>query len=154
MPSIERNGPGSCAACRMTRTVAANRSQCAAPPRAAGVVGGIPRLAAQAASATATISTATAADPCRVAITMPAIVPRRIDVRFILGAEEAVVTLFLTLFSVGIAFGSLLCNRLLAGRLSASCVPWGALQLTRMFLRANAAAWVKVYSRIAALTAP
>jgi MFS family permease len=48
-------------------------------------------------------------------------------VRFILGAEEAVVTLFLTLFSVGIAFGSLLCNRLLAGRLSALCVPWGAL---------------------------
>jgi acyl-[acyl-carrier-protein]-phospholipid O-acyltransferase / long-chain-fatty-acid--[acyl-carrier-protein] ligase len=48
-------------------------------------------------------------------------------VRFILGAEEPVVTLFLTLFSVGIAFGSLLCNRLLAGRLSASCVPWGAL---------------------------
>ena len=48
-------------------------------------------------------------------------------VRFILGAEEAVVTLFLTVFSVGIAFGSLLCNRLLAGRLSASSVPWGAL---------------------------
>jgi acyl-[acyl-carrier-protein]-phospholipid O-acyltransferase/long-chain-fatty-acid--[acyl-carrier-protein] ligase len=48
-------------------------------------------------------------------------------VRFILQAEEMVVTLFLTLFSVGIAFGSLLCNRLLAGRLSASCVPWGAL---------------------------
>lgn len=36
-------------------------------------------------------------------------------------------TLFLTLFSVGIAFGSLLCNRLLAGRLSATSVPWGAL---------------------------
>ncbi|HMD63724.1 MAG TPA: MFS transporter [Stellaceae bacterium] len=48
-------------------------------------------------------------------------------VRFILGAEEAVVTLFLTLFSVGIAVGSLLCNRLLAGRVSARCVPWGAL---------------------------
>jgi acyl-[acyl-carrier-protein]-phospholipid O-acyltransferase/long-chain-fatty-acid--[acyl-carrier-protein] ligase len=48
-------------------------------------------------------------------------------VRFILGAEEAVVTLFLTLFSVGIAVGSLLCNRLLGGRLSARCVPWGAL---------------------------
>src|SRR5207244_11788994 len=48
-------------------------------------------------------------------------------VRFILGAEEVVVTLFLTLFSVGIAFGSLLCNRLLAGKLSARCVPWGPL---------------------------
>jgi acyl-[acyl-carrier-protein]-phospholipid O-acyltransferase / long-chain-fatty-acid--[acyl-carrier-protein] ligase len=48
-------------------------------------------------------------------------------VRFILGAEEAVVTLFLTLFSIGIALGSLLCNRLLGGRLSARTVPWGAL---------------------------
>ena len=47
-------------------------------------------------------------------------------VRFILGAEEAVVTLFLTLFSVGIALGSLLCNRLLGGKLSARSVPWGA----------------------------
>ena len=48
-------------------------------------------------------------------------------VRFQLGAEEAVVTLFLTLFSVGIAFGSLLCNRVLGGKLSARSVPWGAL---------------------------
>jgi acyl-[acyl-carrier-protein]-phospholipid O-acyltransferase / long-chain-fatty-acid--[acyl-carrier-protein] ligase len=48
-------------------------------------------------------------------------------VRFILGAEEAVVTLFLTLFSIGIALGSLLCNRLLRGKVSARCVPWGAL---------------------------
>jgi acyl-[acyl-carrier-protein]-phospholipid O-acyltransferase / long-chain-fatty-acid--[acyl-carrier-protein] ligase len=48
-------------------------------------------------------------------------------VRFFLGAEEAVVTLFLTLFSVGIAVGSLLCNRILRGRLSARSVPWGAL---------------------------
>jgi acyl-[acyl-carrier-protein]-phospholipid O-acyltransferase / long-chain-fatty-acid--[acyl-carrier-protein] ligase len=48
-------------------------------------------------------------------------------VRFVLGAEEAVVTLFLTLFSVGIAVGSLLCNRLLGGSISARIVPWGAL---------------------------
>jgi acyl-[acyl-carrier-protein]-phospholipid O-acyltransferase/long-chain-fatty-acid--[acyl-carrier-protein] ligase len=48
-------------------------------------------------------------------------------VRFVLGAQEAVVTLFLTLFSLGIAFGSLLCNRLLGGKISARCVPWGAL---------------------------
>jgi MFS family permease len=48
-------------------------------------------------------------------------------VRFVLGAEASIVTLFLTLFSVGIAFGSLLCNRLVAGRISARCVPWGAL---------------------------
>jgi acyl-[acyl-carrier-protein]-phospholipid O-acyltransferase/long-chain-fatty-acid--[acyl-carrier-protein] ligase len=48
-------------------------------------------------------------------------------VHFVLGAEEQVVTLFLTLFSVGIAAGSLLCNRLLGGRVSARTVPWGAL---------------------------
>ncbi len=48
-------------------------------------------------------------------------------VRFTLGGEEAVVTLFLTVFSVGIALGSLLCNRLLGGKISARIVPWGAL---------------------------
>ncbi len=48
-------------------------------------------------------------------------------VRYTLGAEEAVVTLLLTVFSVGIGVGSLLCNRLLGGRVSAGTVPWGAL---------------------------
>jgi hypothetical protein len=48
-------------------------------------------------------------------------------VRFVLGSEEAVVTLFLTVFSVGVGVGSLLCNRLLRGRVSARTVPWGAL---------------------------
>jgi MFS family permease len=48
-------------------------------------------------------------------------------VRFDLGGEEAVVTLFLTVFSVGIALGSLACSRILAGRVSARTVPWGAL---------------------------
>jgi acyl-[acyl-carrier-protein]-phospholipid O-acyltransferase / long-chain-fatty-acid--[acyl-carrier-protein] ligase len=48
-------------------------------------------------------------------------------VRFILGGEEAVVTLFLTVFSIGIALGSLACSRILRGRISARTVPWGAL---------------------------
>jgi acyl-[acyl-carrier-protein]-phospholipid O-acyltransferase / long-chain-fatty-acid--[acyl-carrier-protein] ligase len=47
--------------------------------------------------------------------------------RFTLGGEEVVVTMFLTVFSVGIALGSLLCNRLLGGKVSARTVPWGAL---------------------------
>jgi hypothetical protein len=48
-------------------------------------------------------------------------------VRFVLDSEEAVVTLFLTVFSVGVGVGSLLCNRLLRGRISTATVPWGAL---------------------------
>ncbi|HEY1798558.1 MAG TPA: MFS transporter [Stellaceae bacterium] len=48
-------------------------------------------------------------------------------VRFVLGAEEEVVTLFLAVFSVGIAAGSLLCNRVLRGKVSPKTVPWGAL---------------------------
>jgi acyl-[acyl-carrier-protein]-phospholipid O-acyltransferase/long-chain-fatty-acid--[acyl-carrier-protein] ligase len=48
-------------------------------------------------------------------------------VRFTLGARAPVVTLFLVVFSVGIAVGSLACNRLLRGRVSARTVPWGAL---------------------------
>jgi acyl-[acyl-carrier-protein]-phospholipid O-acyltransferase / long-chain-fatty-acid--[acyl-carrier-protein] ligase len=48
-------------------------------------------------------------------------------VRFSLGGEEAVVTLFLTVFTIGIALGSLACSRVLRGRISARTVPWGAL---------------------------
>ena len=47
-----------------------------------------------------------------------------------LGADETVVTLFLTLFSVGIAIGSLLCNKILGGEVSAKFVPFGALGMT------------------------
>jgi len=47
-------------------------------------------------------------------------------VRFSLAGEEAVVTLFLAVFTIGIAIGSLLCNRILRGRISARTVPWGA----------------------------
>ncbi|MGH7055975.1 MAG: MFS transporter [Stellaceae bacterium] len=50
-------------------------------------------------------------------------------VRFTLGASATVVTLFLVVFSIGIALGSLACNRLLRGRISARTVPWGALGL-------------------------
>jgi acyl-[acyl-carrier-protein]-phospholipid O-acyltransferase / long-chain-fatty-acid--[acyl-carrier-protein] ligase len=48
-------------------------------------------------------------------------------VRNYLGAEEAVVTLFLTVFSVGVGAGSLLGNRILRGKISARIAPWGAL---------------------------
>ncbi|HVH80959.1 MAG TPA: acyl-[ACP]--phospholipid O-acyltransferase, partial [Stellaceae bacterium] len=48
-------------------------------------------------------------------------------VRNYLRAEEPVVTLFLTVFSVGIGAGSLLGSRILKGRISAHIVPWGAL---------------------------
>jgi MFS family permease len=50
-------------------------------------------------------------------------------VRFVLGSEETVVTLFLAVFSVGVGAGSMLCNRLLRGRISARTVPWGILGL-------------------------
>ncbi|GAB6052169.1 hypothetical protein JCM17960_09890 [Magnetospira thiophila] len=47
-----------------------------------------------------------------------------------LGADEGVVTLFLSLFSIGIGFGSLLCNKLLGGRVRATHLPWAALALS------------------------
>jgi acyl-[acyl-carrier-protein]-phospholipid O-acyltransferase/long-chain-fatty-acid--[acyl-carrier-protein] ligase len=50
-----------------------------------------------------------------------------IYVRNYLGAEEAVVTLLLTVFSVGVGSGSLLGNRILKGKISAHIAPWGAL---------------------------
>jgi acyl-[acyl-carrier-protein]-phospholipid O-acyltransferase/long-chain-fatty-acid--[acyl-carrier-protein] ligase len=48
----------------------------------------------------------------------------------VLGADDHVVTLFLTAFSIGIGAGSLLCNRLLKGEISARYVPVGALGVT------------------------
>lgn len=48
-------------------------------------------------------------------------------VRSYLGAEEGVVTLLLTVFSVGVGAGSLLGSRVLKGRISAGLAPWGAL---------------------------
>jgi MFS family permease len=46
-----------------------------------------------------------------------------------LGANNQVVTLFLTLFSVGIGVGSLLCGRIQRGRVDGRLVPLGALGL-------------------------
>ncbi|MEO5334134.1 MAG: acyl-[ACP]--phospholipid O-acyltransferase [Magnetococcus sp. YQC-5] len=48
----------------------------------------------------------------------------------ILHGNEQVVTLFLTVFSMGIGLGSLLCSRLLQGEVSARYVPLGALGMT------------------------
>jgi acyl-[acyl-carrier-protein]-phospholipid O-acyltransferase/long-chain-fatty-acid--[acyl-carrier-protein] ligase len=48
-------------------------------------------------------------------------------VRNYLGCEEVVVTLFLTVFSVGVGAGSLTASRILKGRISAGITPWGAL---------------------------
>jgi hypothetical protein len=48
-------------------------------------------------------------------------------VRNYLGAQEVVVTLFLTVFSVGVGVGSLSANRILKGKISAGAAPWGAL---------------------------
>jgi acyl-[acyl-carrier-protein]-phospholipid O-acyltransferase / long-chain-fatty-acid--[acyl-carrier-protein] ligase len=48
----------------------------------------------------------------------------------ILKGDETVVTLFLVLFTVGVAIGSLLCNRLLKGKVTAVYAPFGALGIT------------------------
>lgn len=48
----------------------------------------------------------------------------------VLGAAPSLVTLFLTLFSVGIGIGSLLCNRLLKGKIHATYVPLAAIGMS------------------------
>jgi acyl-[acyl-carrier-protein]-phospholipid O-acyltransferase/long-chain-fatty-acid--[acyl-carrier-protein] ligase len=48
----------------------------------------------------------------------------------VIGGTERVLTILLTAFSVGIAIGSLICNRLLKGEVHASFVPLGALGIT------------------------
>lgn len=48
----------------------------------------------------------------------------------VLKTEASVITLFLTVFTLGIGIGSLLCNRLLKGRIHATYVPLAALGMT------------------------
>ncbi len=50
--------------------------------------------------------------------------------RDVLGADGHAVTLMLTMFSVGIGIGSVLCGRLLGGEISARHVPFAALGMT------------------------
>ncbi|MDR1137874.1 MAG: MFS transporter [Synergistaceae bacterium] len=47
--------------------------------------------------------------------------------KIVIGADETVATLFLSVFSVGIGAGSLACNALLKGEVSGRYVPWAAL---------------------------
>jgi acyl-[acyl-carrier-protein]-phospholipid O-acyltransferase/long-chain-fatty-acid--[acyl-carrier-protein] ligase len=53
-----------------------------------------------------------------------------IFVKETLGGDQEVVTLFLSVFSIGIALGSLLCNRLLKGQVHATYVPLGAIGMS------------------------
>ena len=48
----------------------------------------------------------------------------------VVGGNEQVVTLFLATFTIGIAIGSLLCNRLLKGEIAATYVPMGIIGMT------------------------
>ncbi len=48
----------------------------------------------------------------------------------VIGADEQVATLFLSVFSVGIGAGSLACNSLLKGEVSGRYVPWAAVGMS------------------------
>src|SRR5690606_17581951 len=48
----------------------------------------------------------------------------------VVGGNETIVTLFLTLFSVGIGIGSVACNALLKGKIDGRYVPYGALGMS------------------------
>jgi acyl-[acyl-carrier-protein]-phospholipid O-acyltransferase / long-chain-fatty-acid--[acyl-carrier-protein] ligase len=48
----------------------------------------------------------------------------------IIGGNEQIVTLFLAVFSIGIGIGSLFCNKLLKGAITATYVPLGILGMT------------------------
>ncbi|HIG18762.1 MAG TPA: MFS transporter [Candidatus Handelsmanbacteria bacterium] len=50
--------------------------------------------------------------------------------KVVIGGDQTIFTLFLTLFSVGIALGSLLCNIILKGAISAKYVPFGAVGMS------------------------
>lgn len=48
----------------------------------------------------------------------------------IIGGNEHIVTLFLTIFSTGIGVGSIWCNKLLKGKINGRLVPYGSIGMT------------------------
>lgn len=48
----------------------------------------------------------------------------------IIGGNEHIVTLFLTIFSIGVGIGSVWCNRLLKGKINSKPVPYGSAGIT------------------------
>lgn len=48
----------------------------------------------------------------------------------VIGGNEHIVTLFLTIFSIGVGFGSMLCNKLLKGQINGRLVPYGSFGIT------------------------
>ncbi|HBN22468.1 MAG TPA: MFS transporter [Holosporales bacterium] len=50
--------------------------------------------------------------------------------KMILGGNEEIVTTLLSIFSIGIGIGSLLCNKFLKGKIDGRLVPWGAFGMT------------------------
>ena len=59
----------------------------------------------------------------------------------VLGGDETVVTLFMAMFSIGIGLGSLLCNRLLKGEVSAKYVAIGGFFMTVFMLDFSLITW-------------
>ena len=54
--------------------------------------------------------------------------------KMIINGSEHIVTLFLTIFSIGVAMGSLLCNKLLKGQINGRLVPYGSLGISLSIL--------------------
>lgn len=54
--------------------------------------------------------------------------------RDIIHGNERIVTLFLTMFSIGICVGSSLCNRLLKGEINSRLIPWGCMGMSLFIL--------------------
>ncbi|MFT6106740.1 MAG: acyl-[acyl-carrier-protein]-phospholipid O-acyltransferase [Rickettsiales bacterium] len=48
----------------------------------------------------------------------------------IIGGDEKIVTLLLSIFSIGIAIGSVMCNKLLKGKIDGRLVPWGSFGIS------------------------
>jgi len=67
----------------------------------------------------------------------------------IIGGNEHIVTLFLTVFSFGIGLGSVWCNKLLNGKIDGRLVPYGALGISFAILAFVAASYYYEIERIA-----
>src|SRR5690606_18709286 len=48
----------------------------------------------------------------------------------VINGDEFIVTLFLSIFSIGIGIGSMMCNKLLKGRINGKLVPFGSIGIS------------------------
>jgi acyl-[acyl-carrier-protein]-phospholipid O-acyltransferase/long-chain-fatty-acid--[acyl-carrier-protein] ligase len=66
----------------------------------------------------------------------------------VIGGNEHIVTLFLTVFSIGVGVGSMWCNKLLKGHINGRLVPYGSIGMTVAIVAFAGMSWLYTVDRM------